>query len=1099
MGSNPVELSNSLTPHGKMSLQDHETSTSSSGGPLGIALPATPRTRSTKMPGSTSSSSLRTSLQGIKVPKRRFMPAAGEDPVMKRLQFRYATKPKERMYAKVPTAVNRLTASAGGELRSEVEASTAAVHQETVGMLCRNLPLIADPSKQMEAVLGSIEPETPQKIANLDDRITPQTLYTLLHRGRALANKMASKRKATEVLEDMKKFPNTKLDDLRTQVARLEPPYVDQMLQAKVFNRPQNDEDLRPREAFPITLLDHEDKKPKWQSEQECRSHIVAPPPTRQENREVRHKFSFLSPSTQTGDTSENVAAALTVPLTLSTGMGDDIGIIDQVVAYASARRRPEIGGVSSDAVAGIPRTHPSYNPVFSALDAVLAVSKEYEKVQQTWPGASTKHMSASRQSIIDRIASWESSRIPRSLWVSISDPTFPGSRLHRLDEDTSSGAPKKSSVVFPAVKATGRAQVYLLADALDRMFQEIPDTLAVLADRETAKILLPEAPETDGLLVYRDVADVERIMNLKALQESDSAHRKYVEAAEKVMEVVDVGLVEIIRQVAGSCKERGALLDVLRLLIKDVTSSCLWLIGYCKDQARREVKARLELIQASKQDVEEVMNLREEVKKRKQEEELLRGANAELEQKASKYDTLIDRLKVKDKNFSRHPVHKHLRLLMELEENYTQMTTKGLEELYKRQNAQPSDEPKLYDAPTTHMEIVRQEEEQIAQEELYTESYRLLSAVTEALRVVDLTCEPLYDRIALPPLGPTSRIASMRWAEIASAVGSYEVEKKHRQHVFELFARWNEMQGKTGTTLVKPSGLEEEITDPEAPQSPEVESPQKKATPSELQPLVPGTEVMDDVKKRVQFITRKDLTEMGVTDCSPDEINAMYSPDFDIAAFLRIEYNPPAEYEMNPKILRDMVHDVTEVLRHVTLRMNALANSGLVREGVKPPMPVPAHPEDPCTLCGRRDRVAIEKKSRSETMQRVASEIQRRYDEMVKKCQRAESERENYRREIQRFQIRERKQMEDWEFRENELRRENAVLLEENRRLAQQAYSLGTSLGEVESEHGTVAFVRNRMTSDDLSSSSEEFTSEYGDEEDEQNGGPDQSASPLS
>ncbi|RNF19050.1 hypothetical protein TcG_04410 [Trypanosoma cruzi] len=1099
MSSNPIDFSSSLTPRGRMSLQDNDNSTSSSGGPLGTVLSVTTQTRSMKMQGSTSSSSLRTSLQGVKLPKRRFLPAAEDDPVMNRLQFRYATKPKERMYAKVPTAVNRLTASAGGELRGEVEASTAAIHQETVGMLCRNLPLIADPSSEIEAVLGSIETERPKKIANLDDRITPQTLYKLLHTGRALASKMTSKRKAQEVLEDLKKFPNKKLDDLRTQVTRLEPPYVDQMLQAKVFNRPQNDEDLRPREAFPITLLDSEDKKLNWRQEQECHSHVLAPPPTRKENREVRQKLSLFAPSSHAGDSPENVAVALNVPLTLSTGMGDDTGIIDQFVSYASARRRPEIGGgVHSDTVAGIPRPHPSYNPVFSALDAVLAVSKEYEKVQQTWPGASTRQMSASRQAIIDRIASWESSRIPRSLWVTVSDPTFPGSRLHQLDEDASSGAFKRSSIVFPAVKATGRAQVYLLADALDRMFQEIPDTLAVLADRETAKVLLPEAPENDGLIVYRDLADVERIMELKALQESDSAHRKYIEAAEKVMEIVDVGLVEIIRQVAGSCKERGALLDVLRLLIKDVISSCLWLIGYCKDQARREAKARRELIHASKEDVEEVMMLREEVRKMKQEEEIMRGANAELEQKASKYDTLIDRLKLKDKNFSRHPVHKHLRLLMELEEDYTKMTTKGLEELYKRQNTQPSDEPKVYDAPTTHMNSLRQEEQQISQEELYTESYRLLAAVTEALRVVDVTCEPLYDRIALPPLGPTSKVASMRWAEIANAVGTYEVEKKHRQHVFELFARWNEMQGKSGATSTQPSGLGGEITDSEAPQSPDEKSPHEKATPYEFQTLGLEAEMTDDFKKRVQFITRKDLADMGVTDCSPDEINAMYSPDFDIAAFLRIEYNPPGEYEMTPKILRDMVHDVTEVLRHITLRMNALANSGLVKEGVKPPLQAPAHPEEACMLCGRRDRVAMEKKSRGETMQRVAGEIQRRYDEIVKKCQRAESERENYRREIQRFQIREKKQIEEWGIRENELRQENAALLEENRRLAQQAYSAGTSSGDVGTERGTVAFVRNRFMSDAMSLNSEEFTSEYGDEENEQSGPPDESKNAL-
>ncbi|RNF13625.1 uncharacterized protein Tco025E_06114, partial [Trypanosoma conorhini] len=1052
-----------------------DSSKSSDRGPVGIVTLGAAQPRQTTL-SSTSIPSLVETQRAARLP-----PGVPEDPLMNRLRFHYTTQPREQLYAKVPLAVTRPTASAGKESQNEVEASTAAVHQETVGMLCRNLPLIAEPSTQMEAELPGRAKGNAERPINLDDRITPQTLYTLLHKGRALAFKVAARTQSRLIEEEIEPSPNAKLDELRTQVTRLEPPYVEKMLQAKVFDEARKDEYPTSRKVLPITSLYSGKKRQKWRSTYEHSSPFLTSLPPRSEDKVIQRELSILSTSPTEANSTEGVGTALSLPLTRSTNVGDDACIIEQVVAYASARRRPVVGcNVPSEKIDGIPHPHPSYAPVFSALDAVLAVSKEYEKMQQTWPGASTMQMSVSRRAIIERLSSWESSVIPRSLWVSVSNPTFPGSRRHKIDEDAVSSLPKKSSVVFPAAKATGRAQVYLLADALDRMFQEVPDTLVVLANKEIAQLLLPEAPENDGLSVYRSVSDVERIINSQAIQESDSVHRMYVEAVEKVMKVADMGLVEIIRQIAGTCVERGALLDVLRLLIMDVTSSCLWLVGYCKDQARREARARQELIVASRKDVEEVITLRDEVKKGRQEEAKLRRANGELEYKASKYDTLIERLQLKDKNFSKHPVDEHLHMLMELGDTYTQMAVKGLEELYESQNAGSSETSKVFDAPTTHMNAVKQEEKQVAREELYTESYRLLAALSEAMRVVDDTCEPLYDRLVLPPPGPSSRAPTKKWAEIARAVGAHEMEKKHRQRVFEVFGRWNGMQGKplaaSFAALDVEDGGENDNREAQAPAEPVSPVPILTPEPESTQPSK-GTS--DDGGKRLQFITRKDLTAMGVTDCTPEEINALYSREFDIAAFLRLEYTAPGEYEMTPRVVCDMVHDVTEALRHIKLRVNALANSGLVKESIKPPLQPPACPEDACVLCGRRDRVAMEKKNKTDVMQRVANEIQRRYDEVVKKCQKTESERENYRREIQRYQMREKKQQEEWQIRENELKQANAALAEENRRLAEQAYSAGSSTVESEEKDSNSRLVPTLTVSSDMSMASEDVTSE--------------------
>ncbi|RNF04504.1 hypothetical protein TraAM80_05096 [Trypanosoma rangeli] len=1029
-------------------------------------------------PGGTGIPSLTEPQREVKVPKRR-LPAAPEDPLMNRLRFRYATKPKEQMYAKVPLAVPSLTASVGKESQNAVEASTAAVHEEVVGMLCRNLPLIVGSPAQLETKLPGHENVSAGNSMNLDDRITPQTLYTLLHKGRALASRMAAKRRGSLIEEEIKPPLNAKLDGLRTQVNRLEPPYVDHMLQAKVFDRPRNDEDPTLREVLPITSLYSKRKRSKWGSTQEFHSPLVSPPPSRTQDTGIQNELSFLSTPTAEKST-DNVGATLSLPLTRSTNVGDDACVIEQVVAYASEKRRPLVGCNSpSRKIDGIPQPHPSYAPVFSVLDAVLAVSKEYERLQQSWPGASTMQMSASRQAVIDRISSWESSVIPRSLWVSINNPTFPGSRRHKIDADASSNLPKKSSVVFPAAKATGRAQVYLLADALDRMFQEIPGTLAVLADKEIAKRLLPTAPDKDGLSVYRSDSDVERIINSQAIEESDSAHRIYVEAAEKVMKIADIGFVEVIRQVAGTCMERGALLDALRLLMMDVTSSCLWLVGYCKDQARREARARQELIMASRKDVEELILLRDEVRKGRQEEAMLRRANGELEYRASMYDTLIERLQLKDKNFSKHPADEHLHMLMELEDAYTQMTIKGLEELYTSQNAGSSETNKVFDAPTTHMNALKQQEKQVARDELYVESYRLLAALSEAVQAVDDTCEPLYDCLLLPSPGPSSKVATTKWAEIARAVGSYEIEKKHRQRVFDVFERWNGMRRKSASVGAATLDVECDAKDDEHAQLSGKPSSPTPASTSMFENAEPMTKKGGDAKKRIQFITRKDLADMGVTDCTPEEINALYSHDFDSAAFFKLEYNLPSEYEMTPRVICDMIHDATESLRHIKLRVKALANSGLVKESLKPPLRPPACPEDACALCGRRDRVAMEQKNRTDAMQRVADEIQRRYDDIVKRCQKTESEREHYRREIQRYQMQEKKQQEEWKMLENGLRQANAVLVEENRRLAEQVNSAMNSMTEAGDGHGNSRLTPALSFSSDMAMGSEEFESE--------------------
>ncbi|KEG13621.1 hypothetical protein DQ04_00891040 [Trypanosoma grayi] len=1086
MSENPVDYGAVLSPHGRLSTRDRDrdrdSSVNSFRASIGIVSLSVTPPKTARAPCSISSSLV----QASPTPKQKQtvqhrMPEMPGDPLLNRVQFHYPMKPRGQPCTKALLAVRRPTASGGEEQQLDgVEASVVAVQREMVGMLTRHLPEISEgpafskmlPSESSMAVKGPL----------LDDRITPQTLHALLNKGRTIASKIVAQDKSKRRhVEEEKPVSSHVVDSLRTQVDRLEPPYVDHMLQAKAYKKTQNGDGTLQREVLPITASGAGPKHEPWQAEQVYHSHLIAPPPSRlsvsrspvqHAEEQLQRHLSVLSSSTASSMGDE--ATSLKFMLTRSTSVGDDAAIIDQVVAYAASRRRPEIGDGERDAKtdnsSGIPSFHPSYNPVFSVLDAVLSVSKEFEKVQQTWPGSGAAQISASRHAIIDRLVSLGSSRIPRDLWVTIHSPTFPGSRQHHQQEELAGRIPAKTSLLFPAVKATGRAQVYLLADTLDRMLQEIPDALAVLADKEIAQRLLPKAPEKNTSS-YMSNADVERLIDPLAMKSSDNAHLQYVETAKQVMEIVDAGLVEIVRQVSGLCAERGALLDALRLVVGDVLSSSLWLVGYCKDQARHEAETRRDLIAASRRDVEEAIMLREELRKGRQEVAALQQANGELEGKASKYDTLMERLQLKDKNFSKHPPDQHLRLLMELEESYTQLTTKGLEELYECGNLESKGDEKVFDAPTTHMNNLKQEEQQVSKDELYVESYRLLNSLTDALRAVDGACQPLYERLALPNPFSTSQVASSKWTEIAHAVGSFEVEKKHRRQVFEVFARWNNMlNNPTPAPLAAPSGAGDDTGESEYRLS-------SKARPEAHDSSAPSTKDKDTNdsirKKRAKFITRSDLTAMGVKDCTPDEINALYAYGFDMAAYLRPEWTPPGEYEMSLKVIRDMVHDVTESLRHITLRMEALSNSSLLKEATKPPPKAPARPDDPCEICGRRDNVAMEKKNKGEIMQRVANEIQRRYEEIMMKCQRAEADREAYRKDLQRFQMREKKQMQEWVQREDELKRANAALAEDNRQMAQNLYMVTHAPspprgGSPHSHSPKTASVNTNETSDD-------------------------------
>lgn len=987
------------------------------------------------------------------------------DPIMRRLELRYEPLPAERQYS-----VQSSSRKQRGEQRSDVvDVSMQAVQGETVALLTRHLPCIPstlpDVTEWKEATKSQNEPV-------LDDRITAQTIHRLLCKGHFRDRKrQLLKCRSKQAIEEFDELlPSNTVNALSKQVSRLEPPFVEKMMEAKMYCKQQKNDESTPREVHPASCegTPFSRAPPGY-----YHSHLSAPPPSRCSfTASPKGDLSPLQKQALPGiltASEDNFPAKIpaSVTLTLSTAAGDDQSIVDQVVAYAASKRRPSVAVVGGDLIEtntqGDPyghgcdlKLHPSHKPVFSALDAVLSVSKEYEKVQQQWPGRSASRISAARRGITERITSLHSSRIPPEFWVSIHQPTLPGTRLlqhpHLAKREQSGSVPEKT-LMFPAANATGRAQVYLLADTLDRMLEEGSGDLEVLADKELALLLIPEELDDGKPAGLGAVGSSEKFTNVCPLKSSDDAHAQYIQSAERVMKTIDIGLAELSRQVGSFCIERGALLDSLRIVINDLSSSCFALVSYCKDRARQELMMRRELASASSKDVEMVFELREQLKKAQSEAQALREVNNEYVKKAQKYDTLIERLMLKDSMFYKHSADLHLSMLMELEESYTESTNKGMDALYHHTSTNAA-EPKVAEAPIIRLATMKQKEHQEAEKKVYEESYRLISVLSKTMDTVEKVCQPLYDHVDLPKHRSTVNVASSKWAMIASAVGSYEVEKKHRRRVFDVFAEWNSLQEPVPASALPDDKLKDDEVENKS-HAVESHAYSYSTTPRGLEnthnaDAQEGTFTTDVVTasqctelgqpssaatRRMRPITKEDLVAMDVKDCTAEEINALYAEDFDMAAYLHPEWNPPTDVELTPMVLRDMIHDVTESLMHIALRMQALSTSSFIEQCLKPPAMPPAHPEEPCSLCGRKDRSAIGKKNRGEALQKVANEVQRRYEMLGQKCQRAEAERERLRKELQMQQAHECRLAREFGMREEELKKANAELAEENNR----------------------------------------------------------------
>ncbi|CAG9571037.1 conserved hypothetical protein [Leishmania major strain Friedlin] len=695
-------------------------------------------------------------------------------------------------------------------------------------------------------------------------------------------------------------------------------------------------------------------------------------------------------------------------------------------------------------------------------------------------------------------------------------------------------GTVSPHNTIFPAPRPVERSQVYLLAEVLDRMLRDPshPQWLALLADPQVARYVLGDGDDIESDNGQRrgsghDTLDAD-------LWGTPGEQRlfAYTDAATHVLEILDTGLAELVRQVASYCLERGALLDLLRQSTMDIASAHVHVLRQVKRQAHadalaaqtlRREKARLQ------QELEAVQKALVELQSSHAE---LCARVEPLQHKSDRLDELMARVAAKARRFETFRHDENAALLQVLKESMTQSAGAALDSFFKEMHDLQARHSGLEEAATTQLNGVTGDaaghssgdgaaspkaaaaaaaaaeipsvaaarsqalEQQQRMEQLYTESYRLLCGLQDMVTATNTLCGRLYDKMILADVSPTAKVATSRWASVARAVGAFERDKRHRQRVCEVFMEYctsyrhkraahadleAEREGSAASSGVshggwhthsygeaflvndketrcsesvegsddpllahgRPSALlsfTEEATSDEGPRRPNNSTTKgREDVDSDQAAFAAGgarEQLQHEVVMTGAIITREDLEAMKATDCTVDEVNALFRKDFDMHKYLRGSWQQyvlerqqqeqqgavavntttsgpgrkqttvESTYMLRLPDVLQMLSDVQATLGEVTVRMNATAKSAVLEAGLQPPLEPPSHPEQPCPLCSRRDTCELERHRRREAMSRIARDLQRKMEAVEAKSRAAFTERDEALGEVRRLKM---------------------------------------------------------------------------------------------
>ncbi|KAG5509575.1 hypothetical protein JKF63_06280 [Porcisia hertigi] len=679
-------------------------------------------------------------------------------------------------------------------------------------------------------------------------------------------------------------------------------------------------------------------------------------------------------------------------------------------------------------------------------------------------------------------------------------------------------------NTIFPAQRPVERSQVYLLAEVLDRMLRDPshPRWLALLADPQVARYVLDDDGEdTDG--------GEQRGSGQGTLDPDlwgtpgEQRLAAYTDAATHVLDILDTGLAELGRQVASSCVERGALLDLLRQSTMDIASSHVRVLNQVKQQAHVDAREAQTLRKKNVQLQTELEETQKTLAELQRAHTALCARVEPLQAKSDRLDELMARAAAKTRRFDTSRHGQHTALLQVIMESITQSAGDAIDgfltEVHNLQarhsgleegsGAESSNNGGVtspgaavsIEMPSVAVARSQAMEQRQTMEQLYTESRRLLQGLQDAVTATNTLCEPLYARMVLKDVSPAAKVATSRWTSVARAVGAFEKDKRHRQRVYDVFMEYctsyrhksaakanleaaqkggaasaNVGEGGVGgeksygesflvgdSVTSRPNsgnsstGAVQEYSEPSAllvssrgtsadPQSQEktssstrgvedVDTDQAFSSSPPPSSSAEHEQIRNEAALAGAIVTPADLRAMNATDCTVDEVNALFRKGFDVKKYLRGSWeqyvqesqqwdhnstgtvtatnNPGGKgvtaertYTLSLADVLQMLSDVHATLAEITVRMNALTKSALVQAGLQPPLEPPSHPEQRCPLCNRRDTCELERQRRREAMSRIARDLQTKMDAVETKSRTSLAERDEALGEVRRLKM---------------------------------------------------------------------------------------------
>ena len=581
--------------------------------------------------------------------------------------------------------------------------------------------------------------------------------------------------------------------------------------------------------------------------------------------------------------------------------------------------------------------------------DAVLSVSAHFFDSAMHTPATKSNGVTGkfpasagSRQAhetAVERLRSRTETKIPRQYWIA-HDPlsSLPGGGGASTSHDGHAQSvgnmldqlASRKKIAFPSTNPSSRPEVYFLAQALDQMLADTKALSSVVDPTIAYKIVPNELSHENEASATASLSD-------------------YSAGVRKVWSVLDAGLTELARQLATTCSERAALLDVHRTVIADLLSSSTLVALHCKSRAFDEAKKRIDdedvIISKNRQ----IINLRNRVVELENQIYESEKFGELWKEKAELYDLGVAKSgfirEFQKREGERAQAVADAQETEEVISKVAMAAASAVDDVMSERGATA--------AESTAQRMLREQREKEALDtaKVYEQSLHLMESLRRAVENADMLCGPFYDKMLFGTPQLNASIAKGRWAAVATAIGEKEAMLDKHEKIMKAYRSWVEHRNAQY-----------------APNDPLRETAQ------------------------CDYIF---LQKLGVPGVSADEVNKMLDPAYNMEASTKPKNRLPERWGLSYDGVAQMLQDTHSTLDEIVSRIKALGQSQVLKEALRPSMSPPTHPDMPCPLCFRKDQNEVFRRRSDTHYKGLIRDAKKRDDELVVRIATVERERD--------------------------------------------------------------------------------------------------------